>query len=135
MKQHRLLRYALFATAGMNSFGALLFMPPLQQMRSWFGLPLNVHPLYLWIISAWILLFGCAYFYMALTKKFERTLLAIGAGGKLSFFLLLLGYYFYGEVTLLTVLSGSSDLIFAMIFIIWLLSTWHNPIATELKSV
>ncbi len=48
---------ALLATAAMNLFGALLFVPAFPVLRVALGMPNLVHPLYLWIVAIWIFVF------------------------------------------------------------------------------
>lgn len=117
------MRIALLATGLMNMGGAILFMPIFPRLREFNGLPNAAHPLYLWIISIWIFLFGVGYLWLGLTGKRERLFLLIGAGGKLSFFGLLVVYWANGELPAQAAIGGLADLFFGLIFLYWLWQT------------
>jgi hypothetical protein len=81
------------------------------------------HPLYLWILSIWIFGFGACYLSMAITQRHDRTFIAIGAVGKLSFFGLMAVYALMGEISGMAIGAAVGDLVFAMIFVYWLLTS------------
>lgn len=112
-------RIALFATAAMNILGAFIFVPANSSLREQFGFP-EAHPLYLWIIAIWIFAFGLCYLWMAIKQSRERLFIVIGAIGKFSFFGNLLILAMIGELPFRAALGGSGDLIFAVLFVIWL---------------
>src|SRR5215203_2463709 len=112
-------RIALFATAAMNILGAFAFIPANRAGREQFGFP-EANPLYLWILAAWILAFGLCYLWMAIKERRERLFIVIGTLGKLSFFGILLILALSGELPLRAVLGGVGDLIFGILFVIWL---------------
>ncbi len=114
------MRRALLATALMNALGAVAFVPSFPLLRNLVGLPTTIHPLYLWVIAIWIGLFGCCYFWLSITGRSEQLFMALGAAGKLSFFLLFLGYWWNGELPLLAPIAVSGDLFFALLFVWWL---------------
>ncbi len=113
------LRIALFATAVMNIFGSITFVPANRIGRELLKLP-EPHPLYLWILAVWIFAFGICYLWMAVTQKREWLFIVIGAIGKLSFFGILAINAFTGEIPFQTMLAGAGDLIFGIIFIFWI---------------
>lgn len=113
----KLMKRALIATAVMNVFGALLFVPPVTFFRKFFGFPADTHPLYLWIISLWIFFFGICYLWLGLTERREPLFLAIAAAGKISFSLLLIIYAAGGEIPAMAAASGLLDLFFGLFFI------------------
>lgn len=115
------IRGLMFATAILNTLGAITFVPAMTAMRASGDLPNDANPLYLWMISLWIFFFGVAYLYLGITGKIEKVFIAVGAAGKLSFFLLLLIYALAGSLPLMAVSAGVADLIVATIFIVWLL--------------
>ena len=112
-------RIALFATAAMNILGAFSFIPANRVGREQFGFP-EAHPLYLWILAAWIFAFGLCYLWMAIKQSREWLFIAIGAIGKLSFFGILLLLALAGELPFRAVLGGAGDLIFGILFVVWL---------------
>lgn len=118
-------RIALFATAAMNILGAFSFIPANRVGREQFGFP-EAHPLYLWIIAAWIFAFGLCYLWMAVKQSREWLFIAIGAIGKLSFFGILLILASLGELPFRAVLGGVGDLIFGVLFVLWLSRNYEN---------
>ena len=118
-------RIALFATAAMNILGAFSFIPANRTGRATFGFP-EAHPLYLWIIAAWIFAFGLCYLWMTLKQSREWLFIAIGAIGKLSFFGILLILASSGELPFRAVLGGVGDLIFGILFVVWLSRNYQN---------
>ena len=112
-------RIALFATAAMNILGAFSFVPANRTGRELFGFP-EAHPLYLWILATWIFAFGLCYLWMAIKQSRERLFIVIAAIGKFSFFGLLLILALLGELPLRAALGGVGDLIFAVLFVVWL---------------
>jgi hypothetical protein len=86
------MRYLLMACGLMNLGGVATFAPPFPLLRNQVGLP-EAHPLYLWVLTAWLPLFGVAYFWMGWTGRMDRTFLAVGAAGKATFALILLALW------------------------------------------
>jgi hypothetical protein len=78
------MRYLLMVCGLINFGGAISFSPPLAATRNALGIP-EPDPFYLWVLSSWILAFGVAYFYQGWTGHPNRTVLALGAWGKLVF--------------------------------------------------
>ncbi|HVE58412.1 MAG TPA: hypothetical protein VNB22_16385 [Pyrinomonadaceae bacterium] len=118
-------RIALFATAAMNILGAFSFIPANRTGRAAFGFP-EAHPLYLWIIAAWIFAFGLCYLWMAVKESREWLFIAVGAIGKLSFVVILLLLALAGELPFRAVLGGAGDLIFGVLFVVWLSRNYEN---------
>lgn len=116
----RWFRIALFATASMNLGGAFLFAPISNFARELFGFP-EAHPLYLWILTVWIFAFGACYLWLAVTQSRERLFIVIAAIGKLSFAALLVIFWLAGDLTFPTALSGTGDLVFGILFVLWLI--------------
>jgi hypothetical protein len=117
------MRIALIATGVLNMFGAALFVPAFKSLRISNGLPIDSHPLYLWIISSWIFLFGLCYLSLGITGRDERLFLVIGAAGKLAFVILMFVYCATEQIPFNTALSSLPDLFFAIVFGIWLWQT------------
>lgn len=109
----------LYACALMNLGGALTFAPPLPQLRAQVGLP-EPQPMYLWILSIWILIFGLAFFKMARTRRLDSTFLAVSAAGKAVFSLALIAAWRSGDIPLIGAASGLPDLLLAGVFA-WIL--------------
>jgi len=115
------MRRALFATAGMNAVGAMIFAPPAGALRALAGIPAGEQPLYLAMVSMFVLLFGVGYLWCALAGRADRLFIAIGAAGKLSFVALLLWFWMESAVPARAVLFGSGDALFGALFLAWLL--------------
>ncbi len=123
MKLPRWMRVDLGATAAMNLVGASAFVPGLSVLREKAGIPLEGHPLYLWIIAEFIFIFGAAYAYCAITARAPRVFISVAAAGKLAFFATILGFWLVGDLPMMAVLVGSGDLIFGCVFLVWLAQT------------
>jgi hypothetical protein len=105
-------------TVPINFSGAVTFsLPALRQL---IGLPESTQPFYSLLVGIWIGLFGLAYLRLAITQSYDRTFVAVGALGKLSFFVLAVIYFFQNELGLLALLASVIDAILAIIFLIWL---------------
>jgi hypothetical protein len=115
------MRNALFATAAMNFFAALGFLPPATGVRALTGLPPGEHPLYLMTVALFVMLFAIGYFWVAAANRPERLFITLAAIGKLGFFLVVLGCWLGGLVPALAAVAASADLVFAAIFAAWLL--------------
>jgi NhaP-type Na+/H+ or K+/H+ antiporter len=92
-------------------------------LRQLVGLPEPAHSFYGVLIGIWIGLFGLAYLRVALSKCEDRTFLALGAFGKLSFFVLALVYFFRSELGILALMASSIDAVLAGMFLIYLAKT------------
>lgn len=112
----------MLATAAMNLMGALTFTPWGRPIRALGELPEGAPPVYLWIIAIFILLFGVAYFVMGVTGRGDPLLIAIAGVGKLSLVVLLTVLWIAGELTIKAPLSAVGDLVFGVLFLVWLAS-------------
>jgi hypothetical protein len=123
MKLPTWMRVALLATAVMNIVGAIAFAPLVANSRELLHLPAPVHPLYLWIIAEFILIFGIAYAWCAITARAPRLFIAVGAAGKLLFFATRALFWLAGELPLDAALGGIGDLLFGGLFLAWLVQS------------
>ena len=114
------MRGALFAAAAMNVLGAVAFAPPAGALRALVGMPETGHPLYLAMVSMFVLLFGIGYLWAALSGHVDRLFITIAAVGKLSFFTLLVCFWAAAALPARTVLTGTGDLFFGLLFLTWL---------------
>ncbi len=115
-------RTLLRASGPINAFGALIFAPPFPYVRRLFGLP-DGSPVYLWVLSIWIFVFGIAYWQIGVSGRADRTFLAVGAAGKAAFALVLIIAAASGTLPGVAVLVGLPDLAIAAVFASWLLRT------------
>jgi len=117
------MRRALLATAAMNVLAAALFVPPARGLRALAGLPEDGHPLYLVTVAMFVLLFGLGYLWAGLAGRIERLFITLAAIGKISFFTTVAAYWIAGELPFRAALMGTGDLVFGVLFVIWLLGT------------
>lgn len=116
------MRQLLMACGAMNLGAAILFAPPSASLRSMVGLP-EAHPLFLWILTIWIPIFGAAYFWMGWTGKVDRVFMAVGAAGKASFSLILIALWLGGDLPPIAAAIGLPDLLLGTVFVGWLWQT------------
>jgi hypothetical protein len=114
------MRTALYATAAMNMLAAASFLPAGAPVRALVGLPEDGHPLYVATVAMFIFLFGLAYLWTAIVGHSDRLFIALAAGGKFSFFATLVCFWWIGSLPLRAPVLGSADLVFSILFAIWL---------------
>ena len=118
-KLGRGMRCLLIGCGPMNVVGVACLAPPLSAGRRAVGLP-EPHPFYLWVLAAWILAFGVAYFHQGWSGHANRAVLALGAWGKGVFAVLLVGLSATGELPPLAAAGAVPDLALAVVFAGWL---------------
>ncbi|HEY9737460.1 MAG TPA: hypothetical protein V6D06_14300 [Trichocoleus sp.] len=117
-------RYCLLITAVFNLFGALSFAPPIYYSTAEaLGLPINVAPFSLWVIASWIFIFGVGYAWLFFNPKREPLFIAVAAACKIAIAFFFFIFWALGDLPLVSVLVGCADLLFGLIFILWLLQT------------
>lgn len=116
------LRVAMLATAVMNLAGAATFLPAARALREMGGLPADAPPIYLAIISCFILVFGLAYLWIGITGTADRLFVAVAAAGKLSFAGLIVGYWLAGALPAKAPTSAVGDVVFGLAFLYWVLA-------------
>jgi hypothetical protein len=114
------IRRVLRATAVMNFGGALLFAFP-ASLGSLAGLPGPVPHVYSAFVAFLVALYGATYAWLARQPRIDRPLVAFSALGKAGFFSVVLVCALLGEVPARAVAGASADLVFAAIFVWWLL--------------
>ncbi|VTR93395.1 unnamed protein product [Gemmata massiliana] len=125
MEQKRLgagMRWLLMACGPMNLGAVAVFAPPFPHLRNMVGLP-EARPLYLWVLMAWLPLFGMGYFWMGWSGKASRAFMAVGGAGKATFAVILLALWTNGELPATAGLVGLPDLVLAGVFAAWLWRT------------
>jgi hypothetical protein len=118
------MRRALFATGVMNVLAAVVFSPPAGALRAIGGMPESEQPVYMATITLFVLLFGVAYLWLAVSGRAERFFIAVAAAGKLSFVTVLAWFWAGGTLPLRAFLAGTADLVFAVLFMAWLSGAW-----------
>lgn len=117
-----LMRRALHATSVLNVGGALMFAFP-DSVGKLGGLPSGVPHLYSWFLGYMVLLFGATYAWMARQAVINRPLVVFSALGKSGFFAVASLCFLVGELPFLTLVTAAGDLVFAAIFVWWLLGS------------
>lgn len=117
----RWMRLAMWATTPLNMLGAFIFLPANGWARRLGGLPEAGHPMYLWIIAAFIGIFGVGYGYCAAKGRASREFVGVGAAGKIAFFVVVAAFWLSGEVPFLTTFLAGADLLLGALFAWWLL--------------
>jgi hypothetical protein len=115
------MRNALFATAVMNVFAGLGFLPPATGVRAMAGLPPGEHSVYLMTVALFVITFGVGYFWVAAANRPERLFITLATIGKAGFFAIVLGCWLAGSLPGIAAVAASADLVFAAIFAAWLL--------------
>jgi hypothetical protein len=127
------MRWLLLFCGPMNVVGAICFSPPYPGARQGIGLS-EPAPFYLWLLSAWILAFGVAFFYQGWTGRANRGILALATWGKGVFGGMLLGMGIVGELPLgMAAMAGLPDLVLAVVFGVWLWRTRGDVVQDRLS--
>jgi len=84
------------------------------------GLPVPVPRVYTTLLAIFVLLFGVAYAWLARQPVIDRPLVAFSALGKASVFAAILVFWILGDLTGRSALGAVGDLVFAVIFVNWL---------------
>ncbi|MDP1571510.1 MAG: hypothetical protein Q8L86_16065 [Vicinamibacterales bacterium] len=113
------MRWLLILCGPMNLAGAICFAPPFPAGRQLLGLP-EAPPLYLWILSSWVLAFGVAYLLQGWSGRASRGVLAVGAWGKAVFGAVLLAQSATGDLPWQAGAAAVPDLLLAAVFVVWL---------------
>jgi hypothetical protein len=123
MNTDQFIRRVLWATVVFNLGGGLLFAFPESVPGQLARLPVPVPRIYAMLLAFFVLLFGGAYAWLALQPNIDRPLVAFAAIGKTGAFAIIFIFWVLGEAPARGVLAATGDLIFAGLFLYWLLST------------
>jgi len=123
MSRDKVMRCSLAASVVFNLFGALVFGFPSSPLGQFAGLPNAVPGIYRALVALFVLLFGCAYAWLACQRNIDWPLVALGAIGKAGAFSLVLIFWLAGEAPTRGVAAATGDLILAAIFAWWLLAS------------
>jgi hypothetical protein len=114
------MRRALFATAAMNFFAGLLFLPFAAPLRALAGFPADAHAVYLMTCALFVILFAAGYYWAAAAGHVDALFLTIAALGKLGFFTLVTGFWLAGSLPARAAGLAAADLVFAVLFLSFL---------------
>ena len=107
------------AAAFNYAVAASLLLP--SPIHAAMGLPGPVHPLYLHLCAVLIAVFGFSYHLVARDPGRNHGIVVVGIVGKLLVFVLLCGHFLAGHIPLLPLMLGTGDLVFAALFVRFLL--------------
>jgi hypothetical protein len=88
MSREHVLRPALWTAAFFNLVGTFLFAFPASRLGQFAGLPSDAPAIYRALTALFVLLFGCAYAWLAMQPAINRPFVAFGAIGKAGAFLI-----------------------------------------------
>lgn len=122
----RTIRIALWATVALNALGVVL-LAPLAWGRDVPMLPVAPSPYLAAQLVFTIALFGCVYAWLALQPRIPRSLVVVGAIGKLGFFALTAAYAGAGLLPATTAVNATPDLVLALVFLWWAFRRRYGP--------
>jgi hypothetical protein len=117
MSREHILRPALWTAAFFNLVGTFLFAFPGSRLGQFAGLPPDVPAIYRALVALFVLLFGCAYAWLAMQPTINRPLVAFGAIGKAAAFLIVVLLWLRGAAPASSVSAIVGDLVLAVVFL------------------
>jgi hypothetical protein len=114
--RENILRPALWTAAFFNLCGAFLFAFPASRLGQFAGLPTDVPAIYRALVSLFVLLFGCAYAWLAMQPTINRPFVAFGAIGKAAAFFLVVLLWLRRAAPATSVFAIAGDLALAVVF-------------------
>jgi hypothetical protein len=117
MSREQILRPALWTAAFLNLVGTLLFAFPGSRLGQFAGLPPDVPIVYRALVALFVLLFGCAYAWLAMQPTINRPFVAFGAIGKAAAFMIVVLLWLRGLAPVTSVSAISGDLVLAVVFL------------------
>ena len=124
MNWDQLMRLALWASVPANIAVAALFLDPGSALGLGLGLPQPPpHPLYGAMLALMVAAFGIAYAWLARQDVISRAFIVFATAGKSGAFLISLVLWLTGQLSGRFALLMTGDLIFAAVFVGWLLNT------------
>lgn len=116
------MRRVLWVAAAFNLGAAFVLAFPASWIGQLAGLPVPVPPIYTTLLAFFVILFGGAYAWLACQPSIDRPLVALAVFGKTGVFIVVLGFWLFGAAPDRGLLAACGDLVFAAIFVWWLLS-------------
>jgi hypothetical protein len=117
MSREHVLRPALWTAAFFNLVGTFLFAFPASRLGQFAGLPAQAPAIYRALTALFVLLFGCAYAWLAMQRTINRPLVAFGAIGKAGAFVVVVLLWLRGAVPATSVSAIVGDLVLAGVFL------------------
>ena len=126
MNNDTLVRRTLAFSVFYNLVGAIIFFFP-GSVGKLAGLPQPAQFAYSGFCASVILIFAGVYFWLSRQPQIDKPLVVVASVGKTSFFLVMLASWLIGESTITGPLIATVDLIMAIIFAQWALTSGKNP--------
>jgi hypothetical protein len=114
------MRRALWTSVPFNLGGALAFGFP-ESFGALVGMPAPAPPVYAASMAFLVALFAGTYAWMARQPRLDRPLVWFVTLGKGGFFLIVLALWMGGHASTLFLTTAAGDMVFAAIFMWWLL--------------
>ena len=121
MNRDFVMRRALQVTAPFNLVAAFALAFPATWPGQIFGLPSDAPAVYRALAGGVIAIFGLVYGWLSLQRVIDRPLVFVSTCGKIFAFCTLAALAMVGHLPVRSAVLGSADLIFACIFVWWLL--------------
>ena len=134
MDRNSVMRGTLWTTTALNLGVAMIVAFPSSTLGQLAGLPGSVPVLYRSLLACLIALFGFAYGWLACQSRIDRPLVVVGAAGKLGVVVIALACWLGGEVSGRIPLLAGGDLLFAAIFVWWLVGERREAVRAPLPA-
>ena len=130
MSRDQLIRRTLWATAAFNIGGSAVLAFPASDLGQLYGFPADVPPMYRFLLPLLIFGYGCAYAWLARQSSISRPFIVFAAVNKFCVFAVVFILWLWREASLGSVVALSGDLVFSVLFAIWLLGA-QQPLAAD----
>ncbi len=116
-------KYMFIIGAAHNFLAGFVFLVAHEQLFSLIEIEPLANPVILQLLMALIIVFGVGYFWVGLDISQNRGIVKMGVLGKGAVIVLLMGHYFMGNIPILMAACCWGDIIFACLFIEFLLNS------------
>ena len=123
MVSEKVLRLALKMSVPFNFIAAYAIASPTSLVGKMMGLSAQSNTLNASMLAFLIAAFGVMYGWLSIQKSIDRPLVCFSAAAKSGVFITAFLVWVQGNASGITVLVSVGDLLFAMVFFGWLLST------------
>lgn len=135
MCRERYYRYLFLAGALWNWLAAVVLWFGYEPLLKYLGMsPLN-YALPMQMALALIFVYGVAYFYVSRDHTKNREIAKLGVYGKTAVFILLVSTWRAGDIAFFLVIPGIVDLVFAALFLEFLVATSQFSLSDKLQSL
>jgi hypothetical protein len=121
MRDYKYYKKFFVVAAIWNWVAAIAFFCWYKQILSLFDMKPLIYPVIMQLLSALVFVFGIGYYWVAGDIEKNQAIVKMGIIGKILVFILLLVHWILGNIPFFLVGPGIVDLIFAILFIEFLL--------------